>query len=259
MQKFVMLFLFSPSKDLDMKSEAPIPSQSIPALWAQAWPIVELMKRKKPKALMSLMDISEKLAIENVNRYSVMSDKFQEDNSKPAIFAFSGDVYRGLDIKQLPETAQKYCIQHLRILSGLYGVLRPLDAIQAYRLEMGVSLKVGRKKNLVTYWSDLIYNSIQEEINSNQFQALINLSSQEYFQVLENKKFDVPLIHIHFREQRNGKLQFVSFNAKKARGLMLRFASTTDAKKKEDLLKFDLESYRFETTVSDENNWYFTR
>ncbi|MBK7880998.1 MAG: peroxide stress protein YaaA [Saprospiraceae bacterium] len=254
-----MIILVSPSKDLDYKNNVDRDSIEIPRLWEKSWPIIDQLRKYKPKKLGALMDISAKLAEENYQRNQAFSPDFNKENSRPAIFAFSGDVYRGLDVKSLDHASFDYCSDHLRILSGLYGVLRPMDLVQPYRLEMGTALKVGRKKNLYQYWGREIADLIQADIEAQSAKYLINLASQEYFEAVQLNDIKVPVIDIHFREFKNGKMQFVSFNAKKARGLMVRYMAQNKCADLECIKGFDLESYTFEEKMSEGNSLYFIR
>lgn len=256
---FRMLSIVSPSKDLDFKREYPVLTPSIPLFWNKSLELLNVLKTKKPKDLMKLMDISSKLAEENFNRYQAMDTEFHEQNSRPAIFAFSGDVYRSLDSYSMNKFQLDYCAKHLRILSGFYGLLKPSDLIQAYRLEMGTSIQVNRKKDLYEFWKETLTQAVQEEINNTKSRFLINLASQEYFSVLDFRKLSVPVIEIQFREWRNGKMQFLSFNAKKARGMMFRYFCEVKAKKLEDIKAFETEGYHFDEQRSSDTTFLFTR
>ncbi|MBK9642023.1 MAG: peroxide stress protein YaaA [Saprospiraceae bacterium] len=254
-----MIILVSPSKDLDYQSNIEQNSTEIPRLWEKSWPIVEQLKKYSPKKLAALMDISPKLAAENHQRNQAFIQQFTKENSRPALYAFSGDVYRGLDVESLDPLSIHYCASHLRILSGLYGLLRPMDLMQPYRLEMSTALKIGRKKNLYQYWGNEIADLIQSDIEQQSGKYLINLASQEYFEAVQLKQIKVPVIDIHFREFKNGKMQFVSFNAKRARGLMVRYMAMEKTADVESIKGFDLESYTFDEKMSNEKSFYFIR
>lgn len=255
-----MLAIVSPSKDLDFKSSGYTESNDIPRLWNQSLELVHLMKTKSKPSLKKLMTISDKLAEENINRYKNMSSDFTDANSKPALFAFSGDVYRGIDCNTLDNAHINYLQQNLRILSGLYGLLRPLDRIQAYRLEMGLALKISSKtKNLYQFWTQSVTELLQQDLLENKHSHLINLASDEYFQSIDQKKIKIPIIHVHFRELRNGKLSFLSYNAKKARGLMVRYMAINKVGSLDSLLKFNLENYFYDPSQSDESKLFFIR
>lgn len=254
-----MIAVISPSKDLDFKTSYPEIPESLPECMEHTLPLVELMQKKSANQLKKLMDISDKLASENVQRYKDFDPAFGVHRSQPAIFAFAGDVYRGLDARSMDLRTLEYCNAHVRILSGLYGLLKPFDRIQAYRLEMGISLKVGKCKNLSNYWKPVLGKLLNRDLKETKSKYLINLASQEYFDAVHLPDIELPVISVHFREKRNGKWTFLSFNAKKARGLMVRFMADQNCQTSNDLKAFDLEQYAFNKSLSSENDWYFTR
>jgi uncharacterized protein len=254
-----MIALISPSKDLNYKSVVPYPSTDLPRLFDQSKLILEVIKKKKIKDLMKLMDISAKLAEENVNRYQHFSEEFTVENSRPAIFAFAGDVYRGLEPYTLDTNQLQYCQTHLKILSGLYGILRPFDLIQAYRLEMGIPLKVQKSKNLYSFWGNTITDLLQEDINESKSEHIINLASKEYFEAIKLDRIKVPVINIQFREHKKNGLSFVSYTAKKARGLMAKFMAIENLDHAEQLKNFNLENYHYEGELSSASDWFFIR
>ena len=253
-----MLFLLSPAKTLDL-SQKEIPFSTEPRLLDKSQKLVNNLKKQSVGSLQQLMSINEKLAKENQTRYREYHLPFTEENAKPAAMSFMGDVYRGLDFNSLNKNDIKYAQKHLRILSGLYGMLRPMDLIQAYRLEMGTKLKVGRKKNLYEFWGDDITGLINEDLEEFKNPIIINLASKEYFQCINQKKLKADIYTINFKEKRKGKYMFLSFNAKRARGLMCNFAIKTRAKNPEDLKAFDLEDYQFNPGFSSEKEFIFTR
>jgi cytoplasmic iron level regulating protein YaaA (DUF328/UPF0246 family) len=255
----MMIAVLSPSKDLNYKAELPFQSTDLPRLWEHTQQILPVIKKKKSAALRKLMDISVKLAQENANRYQEFSDQFTKDNSRPAIYAFAGDVYRGLEAYQLNKSEIDYAQDHLRILSGLYGLLKPMDLIQAYRLEMGIGLKVGKHKNLYSFWKNTLTDLLQKDLELTQSQYLINLASQEYFEAIDLQALKVPVINIHFREYKKNELMFVSFTAKKARGLMARFMINEKLERASQLKEFNLENYNYENGMSSNQDWYFIR
>jgi uncharacterized protein len=208
---------------------------------------------------MKLMNISEKLAEENVHRYKNFSEEFTSTNSRPSIFAFSGDVYRGLDAYSLTKKQLSYTQKHLRILSGLYGLLRPFDLIQAYRLEMGLPLRVSRKKNLYAYWDTKITDLLNNDLKELKSNVLINLASKEYSEAIQFANVDCNVINIHFREYKKGKLTFVSFTAKIARGLFFRYLALENILKTEELKNFNLENYSYADDLSSSTDLYFIR
>jgi cytoplasmic iron level regulating protein YaaA (DUF328/UPF0246 family) len=254
-----MISIISPSKDLNFSLPGPSIEGEIPRLWDKAWEIAEVLKKKKVSDLKKLMDISDKLAEENFKRNQEMQKEMSPERARPSLFAFDGDVYRGLDARTLGQSEINYCIQHLRILSGLYGLLRPQDLIQPYRLEMGTALKVGRSKDLYAFWKKEITDMLIQDLKESGSECLINLASQEYAAAVDFKRLGVPVIEIHFREFRNGKLQFLSFNAKKARGSMVRYMAEIKARAVSDLRGFDRDSYSFDEKNSTEHSFMFIR
>lgn len=254
-----MIALISPSKDLNYTSDILFQSNDLPRLFDHSKKILEVISKKKRNALMKLMNISVKLADENLERYQSFSEDFNSTNSRQAIFAFAGDVYRGLDAFTLDAQSLKYSQEHVRILSGLYGLLRPFDLMQAYRLEMGIPLKVSRHKNLYSFWGSIITDLLQQDIEESKSKHLINLASKEYFEAIHLSKIKVPVINIHFREYKKNVLSFVSYTAKRARGLMIRQMAIDKMKIAEDLKNFNLEDYHFSSELSDDLNWFFIR
>lgn len=205
--------------------------------------IHKVLARKKPKALMNLMDISSQLAELNWERNQSFSLPFTPDNARPALYAFNGDVYTGLDAYSLSEDKLPAIQEKLRILSGLYGMLRPLDLIQPYRLEMGTSLKIGRKKNLYDFWKTTLTSALNEEMDEGEI--LVNLASNEYYSALEEKKLKAEVITPIFKDWKNDKLKVLSFFAKKARGSMVRYLIETGANSLEEIRGFAEDGYQY--------------
>ncbi len=254
-----MIAIISPSKDLNYKSPVPIDSEDLPRLLHESNIILEVIRKKNVKALMKLMNISEKLAHENMNRFQNFSEVFNKDNSRPSIFAFSGDVYRGLDAYSLTSKQINFAQNHIRILSGFYGLLRPLDLIQAYRLEMGLALRVSRKKNLYNFWGTKITALLKKDLDDSKSKTLINLASKEYSDALQFDQLNIPVIQIHFREYKKNGLKFVSFTAKIARGLFARFMILENVSNPVELKQFNFEHYTFAPELSSATDWYFVR
>lgn len=255
-----MIILLSPAKSLQTDPTNRSEVLHSPTRFdAKSKSINAACKRLSKKGLMDLMRISEDLAALNRGRFQSIKFPAEPEMAKPAILMFNGDVYRGLGMDTLPIEVDPYLQNHVRILSGLYGLLRPFDLIQAYRLEMGTKLEVRNSKNLYTFWGDLIGNQIREDLNSLDQEVIINLASNEYFKAIKAKQLDVPIIDINFKEMRNGVLKFISFNAKVARGLMTRFAAENSITNPQDLKGFDFESYQFDERLSSENEWIFVR
>lgn len=232
---------------------------TIPQFHELAVPLIhKLSKFTKPK-LMKLMSISADLATLNLQRYRTFSKDPLEGTLAPAIHAFNGDVYLGLDSSSLTQKDMAYANDHLRILSGLYGYIRPSDQIQPYRLEMGSKLSIGRKKNLYEYWRNHVEEAILSDFNRLNQQTIINLASNEYFKVVPTSNLDAHIITVHFREYRNGILKSIQFNLKRARGLMARYIIKNRLKNIEGIKGFNETGYSFEENMSDENNWFFIK
>lgn len=252
-----MKIVISPAKSLNFDKETPISTFSEALFLREAATIQKTLKKKKPKQLMELMDISEKLAELNWQRNQEWTLPFTSENARQAIFAFDGDVYTGLDVYSLSEDKFRILQDRLRILSGLYGLLKPLDLIQAYRLEMGTSLTIGTKKNLYEFWKKTLTEQLNSELNKDEL--FINLASNEYFSAVDEKKLKVPVVTPEFKDYKDGKLKMISFFAKKARGLMVRYIIDTNANTIEDLKGFNYEGYAFDANLSAGNKLIFTR
>ena len=252
-----MKIVVSPAKSLNFESPLPIQNYTESLFLKDAETIQKTLKKKKPKQLMELMDISEKLADLNWERNQNWSLPFSPENARPAVFAFDGDVYTGLDAYTIPTDKFPILEDKLRILSGLYGVLKPLDLMQPYRLEMGTSLPIGTKKNLYEFWKKKVTASLNSELQENEL--FINLASNEYFSVVDTKTLKVPVITPEFRDYKDGKLKMISFFAKKARGLMVRYIIDTNAETIEDLKQFNYDGYAFDANLSKGNTLVFTR
>ncbi|MAN59718.1 MAG: hypothetical protein CMC08_07780 [Flavobacteriaceae bacterium] len=244
-----MKIVISPAKTLDFESELPVSRSTQPFFLKQAETINKKLERKTKKEIGELMDISEKLADLNYQRYKEFSTPFSDNNARPAVFAFSGDVYQGLDAYSLPKNAMDRLQETLRILSGMYGLLRPFDLIQPYRLEMGTNLKIQRDANLYEFWGDTITEKLNDELSENEL--FVNLASQEYFKVIKPKKLKAHVMAPVFKDFKNGKLKIISFFAKKARGSMVRYILETDARTKEDILGFNYDGYRYSESETE--------
>ena len=252
-----MKIVVSPAKSLNFESPLPIQNYTESLFLKDAETIQKTLKKKKPKQLMELMDISEKLADLNWERNQNWSLPFTPENARPAVFAFDGDVYTGLDAYTIPTDKFPILEDKLRILSGLYGVLKPLDLMQPYRLEMGTSLSIGTKKNLYEFWKKKVTASLNSELQENEL--FINLASNEYFSAVDTKTLKVPVITPEFKDYKDGKLKMISFFAKKARGLMVRYIIDTNAETIEDLKQFNYDGYAFDANLSKGNTLVFTR
>ena len=252
-----MKIVVSPAKSLNFESPLPIQNYTESLFLKDAETIQKTLKKKKPKQLMELMDISEKLADLNWERNQNWSLPFSPENARPAVFAFDGDVYTGLDAYTIPTDKFPILEDKLRILSGLYGVLKPLDLMQPYRLEMGTSLSIGTKKNLYEFWKKKVTASLNSELQENEL--FINLASNEYFSAVDTKTLKVPVITPEFKDYKDGKLKMISFFAKKARGLMVRYIIDTNAETIEDLKQFNYDGYAFDANLSKGTTLVFTR
>ena len=252
-----MKIVISPAKSLDFERQLPTKQHSEAVFLKEANAIQKVLKKKKPKQLIALMAISEKLADLNWQRNQGWQTPFTLENARQAIFTFDGDVYTGLDAYTLSEAKLNDLQAKLRILSGLYGLLKPLDLMQAYRLEMGTSIAIGKNKNLYSFWKEAITKALNSELQKEEL--FINLASNEYFSAVNTKTLKVPVITPEFKDYKDGKLKMISFFAKKARGLMVRFIIDTNAETIEDLKGFNYEGYAFDANLSKGSTLVFTR
>ena len=238
-----MKIVVSPAKSLDFESELPTDKFTQPVFLKEAEALNAVLAKKKPNALSKLMDISGNLAELNWERNQNFKVPFTKENARPAIYAFSGDVYQGLDAYTIPEQQLQNLQGKIRILSGQYGILKPLDLMQPYRLEMGTQLKIGRKKNLYEFWKKQLTAHLNEELGDGEL--FINLASNEYFSVIDKKSLKVPIITPIFKDWKNDKLKVISFFAKKARGSMVRYILDTNAETLDDIKAFDVDGYAY--------------
>ena len=257
-----MLFLISPAKSLDY--ESPIPAElphTLPIFKKQPLELIEVLREKSPQQISELMSISDKLAVLNVGRYEAFSPKFTTKNSRQAVLAFNGDVYEGLAAHSLKPKELDWAQDHVVILSGLYGVLRPLDLLQPYRLEMGTRLQNAKGSNLYQFWGTQIADYLNKRSNEHPEaeRIMVNLASQEYFKAVDLKALKAPVVECVFEDFKGGKYKIISFHAKRARGLMVRWAVQHKAKKVADLRKFDLEGYAFTDSASSPTRLVFRR
>jgi len=254
-----MIVVISPAKSLYEQCPINFERHTELDFLPEAERIVSVMKKKKPAQLAKLMDISPKLAELNFQRFQAWNPLFTPENSWQAVLMFNGDVYQGLKAETFTDTEYEIAQQKLRILSGLYGLLKPLDQIQPYRLEMGTNLTVARKKNLYEFWKAKITTKLNEEFSEDENKVLINLASNEYFSAIDTKKIKARIITSSFKENKDGKYQVVSFFAKRARGLMSRFIIQNNISDPEEMKAFNSEGYYFNNQLSGENDWIFTR
>jgi len=254
-----MLIVISPAKTLDYDSPLPTTEFTRPTLLKDSAQLVETMREYGPDDLVALMKISPKLGELNAQRYLDWSTPFNLKNARQAIFAFKGDVYTGLDASSLSVDDIEFAQQHLRILSGLYGLLRPLDLMQAYRLEMGTSLNNPRGNDLYEFWQGKITNAVNRQLKALNTKVLVNLASNEYFKSIKSGKLKAEIITPVFKDEKNGKYRFMSFYAKKARGLMSAYAIKKRISDVDQLKKFRVEGYRYDRKSSTATEWVFLR
>ena len=254
-----MLFLLSPAKSLDYETPPHITRHSQPLFTRQSAELIEVLKTKSPQQISTLMKLSDTLSGLNVVRYQIWSPTFTGTNSKQAVLAFNGDVYEGLDAKTLTAQQLDWSQEHLCILSGLYGVLRPLDWMQPYRLEMGTTLANAQGSNLYQFWGSHISNYLNERAAAQTSPVIVNLASQEYFKAVDRKALKVRVVNCVFEELRGDKYKIISFHAKRARGLMVRYAVEKQVTSVEKLKSFDAEGYAFDAAASGPDQLVFRR
>lgn len=250
-----MLIVISPAKTLDY-STPQFTEYTKPDFTTDIKALVSVMKKKSAPELSQLMHISENLALLNEERFKTFQPEFTPENSKQALLAFKGDVYTKIDVDNYSEEDFEFAQKHLRILSGLYGLLKPLDLIQPYRLEMGTRLQTKKGENLYEYWGSKIAKAINEAAKG---QTLVNLASQEYFKSVDLKSLKTPIVNIHFKEFKNGKYQIIGLFAKQARGMMTNFAIKNRLTDPVSLKTFAEEGYEFSELLSDATDWVFVR
>lgn len=254
-----MLLLLSPAKSLDFSTPAPAIPHSQPDYLPQAAQLIQVLQQFAPHEIAQLMELSDKLAVLNVGRYHEWQPPFTLDNAKHAVLAFDGDVYDGMAAGRFSPEDLHFAQSHVRILSGLYGLLRPLDLIQAYRLEMGTKLKNPVGKDLYAFWGHTLAQALNDELEQHSCPVFINLASEEYFKAVGAKRLRFPLIQPVFEDWKNGRYKIISFYAKRARGLMTRYAVTQRIQAPEALKDFDLDGYQYTPSASDEHTWVFRR
>ena len=254
-----MLFLLSPAKSLDYDTPAEGVPHTLPQFVSQSAELIEVLKHKTPAEISQLMDLSDNLAALNVARYEAWRPKFSQKNSKQAVLAFNGDVYEGLDAKSLKLKDLEWAQEHVCILSGLYGVLRPLDWMQPYRLEMGTALANPRGQNLYHFWGDGIAHHLNKQLATHKTPVVINLASQEYFKAVDRKVLNARVIDCVFEAYKGSKYKVISFFAKRARGLLARYAIEKKIQNPEKLKDFKVEGYAYVASESDDNRLVFRR
>jgi len=254
-----MLIVISPAKTLDFDTPAVTQTHSQPDLLERSEALIDVLSTKSPADIEKLMKLSAKLAELNVERYHQWSQPFTQDNAKQAVLAFKGDVYTGLEAESFSKTDFAFAQQHLRILSGLYGVLRPLDLMQAYRLEMGIKLENPQGKNLYEFWGSDITEKLNAQLNEIDSTVLLNLASNEYFKSVKKKELNADIVTPAFKDWKNGQYKMISFYAKKARGLMSAWMIQNQITDIAQLSKFNVDGYQYSANDSDPFNPMFLR
>ncbi len=252
-----MKLVLSPAKSLDYDRKLPTTKTSEASFLSQAERLNRHLKKKSARSLSKLMHISPNLGQLNYERNQEWSLPFTKDNARQAVYAFNGDVYRGLDAYTIETKKLKTLQDTVRILSGLYGVLKPLDLMQPYRLEMGTKFPVGKNKNLYEFWRKQVTQALNDELEDDEL--FLNLASNEYFKAIDTKALKVPVINIKFQELKNGTYKTIAIFSKLARGLMARYIIDTNAQTLEDIKGFDYDNYRFTEQLSSDNELVFTR
>ena len=253
-----MLFVLSPAKTLDFSPTPEALPTTAPEMRADTAKLAKVTRALKAADLRRMMDISDKLAELNVDRFKAFKPRADEIGA-PAALTFAGDVYVGLSARTLDTDDLVWAQDHVRILSGLYGILRPLDRIQAYRLEMGVRLATERGSNLYDFWGDKLSKALNKAARDQPDRTLVNLASQEYFGAVDRQALKLPLVTCHFKQDSEGLLRNISFFSKNARGLMARYAIERRLEKPEDLKAFNVAGYGFRPDLSDATEWVFVR
>ena len=254
-----MLFLLSPAKALDYDTPAHISTHTQPLFKSQAAELINVLKTKTPQDVASLMKLSDTLAGLNVARYEAWSPQFTARNAKQAVLAFNGDVYDGLNAKTLDAAQLDWAQAHVCILSGLYGVLRPLDWMQPYRLEMGTALTTPHGKNLYQFWGRQVADYLNERVLADTTPVVVNLASEEYFKVVNRQALKPRVVTCVFEDFKGGKYKIISFNAKRARGMMVRFAVEQRLGSVKKLEGFAADGWRFDASVSEPDRLVFRR
>ena len=254
-----MLIVLSPAKTLDYSVD-PKSNHTAPQFLSQSSKLIKTLKEKEPKDIASLMGLSDKLATLNFDRYqSWKAAKSVSSDAKPSMLVFKGDVYQGLNAEDFSNKDLKFAQKHLRILSGLYGILRPMDIMKPYRLEMGTKLETSKGKNLYEFWGELVQNNVIDDLSSQKSDLLINLASKEYFSVLGKMPEFINVVSPVFKDYKSGKYKIISFYAKKARGLMARWIIQNKITDFEELISFDIDGYKYSKAESTTSEPVFLR
>ncbi len=254
-----MLIVVSPAKTLDFETKPKSTIHTVPDFLDDSQELINKLKKFKSQDVIDLMGVSEKIADLNVERFNQWEKPFTSDNAKQAVLAFKGDVYTGLDAETMKANDFKFAQKHLRILSGLYGLLKPMDLMQPYRLEMGKKLETKRGKNLYQFWGEQITDALNSQLKSLKSDVLINLASNEYFKSVKPKLLDAEIITPAFKDYKNGDYKMISFFAKKARGMLSRYIIDNRITNADDIKSFDVDGYKFNSKMTDGKIWTFTR
>jgi cytoplasmic iron level regulating protein YaaA (DUF328/UPF0246 family) len=254
-----MLIVISPAKKLDYSSPVAAKNHSQPELLDHSAELLQGLKKLSPQDVCALMGLSDNLGALNYERFQAWDRPFTEDNAKPAILAFKGDVYQGLDADSMTDKQLEWAQGHLRILSGLYGLLRPMDLMQPYRLEMGTRFANQRGKDLYQFWGNIITDEINSLLSNAKSPVLLNLASNEYFKSVQQKNIAGRIVTPVFMDKKGDKYKIVGFYAKKARGLMSAYIIKNKITAVEGIKKFDVDGYRFNSAMTDGDSWVFTR
>ncbi len=254
-----MFALISPAKKMDFEIESPIKKTTQPQFLSETQELVDIAQKLSARDLQNLMNISEKLGALNYDRFQRFETPFTNDNARPAVMAFRGDTYVGLEADSLTQDDLSFAQNHLGILSGLYGVLRPMDLIQAYRLEMGTKLNNRRGEDLYDFWGDRLTKACEAAVKTHKDKSIICLASNEYIKAVQSKNLTVPFINCHFKELKNGAPKVIGLFAKRARGAMARYMIQNQIETAQGLKNFKADGYQFMNYLSDDKNFVFLR
>ncbi|BFM13770.1 peroxide stress protein YaaA [Simiduia litorea] len=254
-----MLLVISPAKTLDFDTAWKIAKTTQPDFLDYSQTLINGLKKLSPHDISALMSVSDKIGTLNFDRFHAWQLPFDESNAKPAMLAFKGDVYTGLDAESFDAKARTFAQKHLRILSGLYGLLRPLDLMQAYRLEMGTKFSNPVGADLYAFWGDKITQALNTQLQASRSDVLVNLASAEYFRAVKKSQLNKPILTPVFKDYKNGQYKIISFFAKKARGLMAAYVIENQLTEVEELKAFDSDGYQFDAASSSDTEWVFKR
>ncbi len=254
-----MLMVISPAKTLDYDTKATTKTATQPDFLADSQVLIDELRHLSPHDISGLMSISDNLGALNYDRFQQWSQPFDAGNAKQAVLAFKGDVYTGLAAQNFKRTEFTFAQRHLRILSGLYGLLRPLDLMQAYRLEMGTKFANSRGKDLYQFWGDKVTDALNEQLKKLKTDTLVNLASNEYFKVVNKKRLNADIVTPVFKDLKNDQYKIISFYAKKARGMMAAWVIENGVTDVQGIVDFNVAGYQYNAAMSDAKQWVFTR